>query len=100
MESIDSTDCPAGPDRDTDGSVAPALDNELLSAFVAVVDNDGFTAAARQLHKTQSTISARVRNLEERLQVRLLDRSSRRVLLTQDGQTFLVYARRLLQLQR
>jgi DNA-binding transcriptional LysR family regulator len=90
MESIDTTDT----------SPAPTLDNELLGAFVAVVDNGGFTAAGRQLHKTQSTISARVRTLEERLQVRLLERSSRRVALTPDGATFLVYARRLLQLQR
>ena len=100
MESIDANDWPAAPNCDTNGSTAPALDHELLSAFVAVVDNGGFTAAGRQLHKTQSTISARVRNLEARLQVQLLDRTSRHVVLTPDGQTFLVYARRLLQLQR
>ncbi len=90
MESIDSTD----------SSAAPLLDSELLSAFVAVVENDSFTAAARQLHKTQSTISARLRTLEQRLDTRLLQRTSRRVALTRDGETFLVYARRILQLQR
>lgn len=90
MESIDITD----------SSTGPMLDSELLSAFVSVVENDSFTAAARQLHKTQSTISARLRTLEQRLEVRLLERTSRRVALTREGETFLVYARRILQLQR
>lgn len=89
MESIDKAD-----------NVGPLLDTELLSAFVAVVENDGFTAAARQLHKTQSTVSTRLRTLEERLDTQLLQRTSRRVALTRDGETFLVYARRILQLQR
>lgn len=89
MESIDKAD-----------NAGPLLDTELLSAFVAVVENDGFTAAARQLHKTQSTVSTRLRTLEERLDTQLLQRTSRRVALTRDGETFLVYARRILQLQR
>lgn len=84
----------------TDSTGSPALDTELLSAFVAVAEAGSFTAAARQLHKTQSTISARVRTLEERLDARLLERTSRQVDLTRDGEMFLVYARRLLQLQR
>jgi len=87
-------------DTANSSSYAPSLDNNLLSAFVAVVDNRGFTAAAGQLHKTQSTISLRIRTLEERLGTRLLQRTSRQLVLTQDGETFLVYARRLLQLQR
>lgn len=83
-----------------DTSHGPMLDGELLAAFVAVVENGSFTGAARQLHKTQSTVSARVHTLEERLQARLLERTSRHVALTQNGETFLVYARRILQLQR
>lgn len=90
MNSIDKPDC----------TNLPILDTELLSAFVAVIENGGFTAAARQLHKTQSTISQRIRTLEERVEVSLLHRTSRQVSLTADGETFLVYARRLLQLQR
>jgi DNA-binding transcriptional LysR family regulator len=79
---------------------AAVLDSDLLSAFVAVAESGGFTAAGRYLHKTQSTISLRIRTLEERLNTQLLLRTSRRLALTADGQTFLVYARRLLQLQR
>ncbi|MDN3524693.1 LysR substrate-binding domain-containing protein [Halomonas sabkhae] len=85
---------------DSDRSRLPALDSDLLLAFVTVADSGGFTAAARYLHKTQSTISLRVSTLEERLGTRLLNRTSRHLALTADGQTFLVYARRLLQLQR
>ena len=84
----------------TDGHSLPILDTELLSAFVAVIENRGFTAAARQLHKTQSTISQRIRTLEERVGSPLVYRTSRQLSLTEDGEIFLVYARRLLQLQR
>ncbi|WP_229358987.1 LysR substrate-binding domain-containing protein [Halomonas salipaludis] len=85
---------------DSDRSRHPALDSDLLLAFVTVADSGGFTAAARYLHRTQSTISLRVSTLEDRLGTRLLNRTSRHLALTPDGQTFLVYARRLLQLQR
>ncbi|MDL4862145.1 LysR substrate-binding domain-containing protein [Halomonas elongata] len=85
---------------DSDRSRLPALDSDLLLAFITVADSGGFTTAARYLHKTQSTISLRVSTLEDRLGTRLLNRTSRHLSLTPDGQTFLVYARRLLQLQR
>lgn len=85
--------------NETDWSKMSCLDPELLSAFVAVIDSGGFTAAARQLHKTQSTISLRIHTLEERLGARVFVRTSRRLALSQEGERFLVYARRLLQLQ-
>lgn len=84
----------------SDRSHLAALDSDLLLAFVTVTDSGSFTAAARYLHRTQSTISLRVSTLEDRLGTRLLNRTSRHLALTPDGQTFLVYARRLLQLQR
>ncbi|MES1935989.1 LysR family transcriptional regulator [Salinisphaera hydrothermalis] len=84
----------------THGSTTGGLDGDLLAAFVAVAETGGFTAAAQYLHKTQSTISLRIRTLETRLDARLLHRTSRQLSLTADGRRFLVYARRLLQLQR
>lgn len=90
MESIDISD----------SRPMPALDTDLLLAFVTVADSGGFTAAARHLHRTQSTISLRISTLEERLGSRLLTRTSRRIALTDAGRTFLLYARRMLQLQR
>lgn len=77
-----------------------ALDSDLLLAFVAVADSGGFTAAARYLHRTQSTISLRISTLESRLDTLLIERNGRQLKLTGDGETFLIYARRLLQLQR
>ncbi|WP_110670095.1 LysR substrate-binding domain-containing protein [Salinicola halophilus] len=84
----------------SDNLGAPGLDSDLLLAFVTVADSGGFTAAARHLHKTQSTISLRIRTLESRLDARLIERGHRQLTLTAEGETFLIYARRLLLLQR
>lgn len=48
-----------------------------LKAFIAVVDKTSLTKAAESLSLTQSAVSRRVQQLEERLGARLLDRSSR-----------------------
>ncbi|MFO1361688.1 MAG: LysR substrate-binding domain-containing protein [Burkholderiales bacterium] len=68
-----------------------------LRAFSAVASLGGFTAAARQLHLTQSALSALVKDLETALGVRLLDRSTREVALTRAGREFLPLAERVLQ---
>ena len=57
-----------------------------LQFFTAVVLNRGFSAAARALGVPKSRISRRVALLEERLGVRLLDRTTRGIGLTQGGQ--------------
>ena len=79
-------------------SSQPYLDTELLATFIAVADCRGFTAAARQLHQTQSTVSLRIRKLEEIVGVRLLARTSRVVSLTPEGITFLAHARRIVRM--
>lgn len=56
-----------------------------LVAFAAVVDESGFTAAARRLGTSQSALSRTVRRLEDRLGVRLLTRTTRSVAPTQAG---------------
>lgn len=60
-----------------------------LQFFVAVVVNRGFSAASRVLGVPKSRVSRRIALLEERLGVRLLDRTTRGLGLTQVGQ--LVY---------
>jgi DNA-binding transcriptional LysR family regulator len=63
-----------------------------LQFFVAVVLNRGFSAAARVLGVPKSRISRRVALLEERLGVRLLDRTTRGLGLTQVGQQVFEHA--------
>ena len=74
------------------------LDSDLLRCFVAVADARGFTAAGEMIGLTQSGISVRIRNLEDRLGRRLFDRTSRSVNLTEDGELLLSYARRMVDL--
>ncbi len=59
-----------------------------LEAFAAVAETGGFTLAARALGRTTSAVSKQVRALEERLGVRLLNRTTRRVSLTEVGAAF------------
>lgn len=56
-----------------------------LAVFGAVVDAGGFTAAAAQLGLSKSAVSSRVRRLEARLGVKLLNRTTRRMALTEAG---------------
>jgi DNA-binding transcriptional LysR family regulator len=57
-------------------------------AFVAVVDEGSFTAAARRLGVTKSYASKLVAQLEERLGVRLLHRTTRKMSLTEAGRAY------------
>jgi DNA-binding transcriptional LysR family regulator len=72
------------------------MDFDHLKAFVAVAETGGFSAAANALNRTQSAVSAQIRRLEEQLDTRLFDRTSRSVRLTEAGGTLLPYARRML----
>ncbi|APX24505.1 transcriptional regulator [Salipiger profundus] len=68
------------------------LDEEklgLISAFMAVCDNGSFAAAAEMLRLTPSTVSRKIMRLENRLGVRLLNRTTRRVNLTEAGAIYL-----------
>lgn len=64
--------------------------NDLLF-FAAVVEHSGFSAAARSLNLPKSSVSRHVGRLEDRLGVRLLERSTRNVRLTEIGSSY--YAR-------
>ena len=69
--------------------------DELL-AFVSVVDSGSISAAAEQLTQTASGVSRALSRLEEKLDVTLLRRTTRRLELTEEGQAFLAQARKIL----
>jgi len=66
-----------------------------MAAFVRVVDAQGFSAAAPALGLTPSAVSKLVTRLEARLGVRLLQRTTRALSLTADGEAFYAAARRI-----
>ncbi len=74
------------------------MDIELLRTFITVVDNGSFTRAASQVYRSQSAISMQIKRLEEQLDRRLFNRSSRSLKLSLDGKTLVPYARKLLKL--
>lgn len=59
-----------------------------LEYFVAIAEHDNFLDAADSLHLSQSSLSKSVQRLEEELGVKLLDRSRRKAVLTQEGKVF------------
>jgi DNA-binding transcriptional LysR family regulator len=59
-----------------------------LTAFVRVVDSGGFSAAGRRLEMSTTMVSNHVRALEERLGARLLNRTTRKVSLTEVGKAY------------
>ena len=61
---------------------------EELRIFVTVVREQGFAAAGRYLNLPPSTVSRKVTQLEEQLNCRLLERSTRRLRLTDIGRTY------------
>jgi DNA-binding transcriptional LysR family regulator len=68
------------------------LDLNDFFYFVQVVDRGGFTAAGRTLRIPKSTLSHRIQQLETKLGVRLLSRTSRRFAMTDAGEEFYRHA--------
>jgi DNA-binding transcriptional LysR family regulator len=77
-----------------DGALADLND---LRFFAAVVEHGGFSAAARALGVPKSRISKRIALLEERLGVRLLQRTTRRFAVTEIGERFHAHCRAMLE---
>src|SRR6185437_5245272 len=67
-----------------------------IAAFACVADNESFTVAARRLKISKSAVSAHVQRLERRLGVRLLNRTTRRLSLTEAGAAYYRHCVRIL----
>jgi len=69
-------------------------DLNSLMIFARVVEASSFSEAARRLKMPTSTVSRRIADLEDNLGVRLIERSTRRLRLTDVGSEVLEHARR------
>lgn len=76
------------------------LDLATLKTFITVVEEGSFSRASQRLLRTQPAVSLAVKRLEEELGERLLDRSSRELLLTDAGQLVLSFGKRFENLDR
>jgi DNA-binding transcriptional LysR family regulator len=74
------------------------IDLAALEIFKTVAEQGGITKAAVRLHRVQSNVTTRVKQLEERLGARLFLRHRRRLVLSPEGKLLLEYADRLLRL--
>ncbi|MFP5444546.1 MAG: LysR family transcriptional regulator, partial [Betaproteobacteria bacterium] len=69
---------------------------DAMQAFVRVVESGSFTKAADTMHVSKTTVTQLVQQLEARLRVKLLHRTTRRVQVTADGAVYYERAVRLL----
>lgn len=68
------------------------MDTELARTFLAIVDGGSFAQAAERLHVTQSTVSMRIRTLEQQLGASLFVRNKAGAAVTDEGQRFRKHA--------
>src|SRR6266550_2923853 len=68
-----------------------------MRVFVRAIERGTFAAAASDLRLTPSAVSKLIRRLESRLGVRLVNRTTRKLSLTAEGETYFVSGRRLIE---
>ncbi|MBN8542812.1 MAG: LysR family transcriptional regulator [Alphaproteobacteria bacterium] len=74
------------------------IDTHVLKSFISIAETGTFSSAAESIGRTQSALSLQIKKLEESLGCQLFDRSKRKVQLTEHGEIFLGYAKRIMQL--
>jgi DNA-binding transcriptional LysR family regulator len=73
------------------------MDITLAKTFLEITRTGSFIAAAEKLHVTQTTVTARVHNLEKQIGCKLFIRNRSGASLTADGERFIEYATKLIQ---
>src|SRR5499427_10402522 len=80
-------------------NLAHPMDFDQLITFLEVARQGSFSRAGEKVFRSQSAVSAQIRQLEQEYGDRLLDRSGKTVKLTPAGRVLLGYAERLLQVR-
>jgi DNA-binding transcriptional LysR family regulator len=75
------------------------MDLSELEVLISLAQEGSFSRAAESLHRSQPAVSQAIRRLEDEVQAQLMDRTSRKVVLTAAGTTLLGYAKRMIQLR-
>src|SRR3981081_1476112 len=75
------------------------MDFDQLTTFVFVAKLKSFSRAGQKVFRSQSAVSAQIRQLEQAYKARLLDRSAKSVELTPAGEVLFEYAEKLLRLR-
>src|SRR5437660_12915994 len=75
------------------------MDFDQLTTFVYVAKLKSFSRAGQKVFRSQSAVSAQIRQLEQAYKAKLLDRSAKYVELTPPGQVLFEYADKLLKLR-
>ena len=70
--------------------------SDPLKIFIAVVEQKNFSRAAEELFLSQPSVSLQIRNLENELGTKLINRSPKNLELTQSGEIFYAYAKKIL----
>lgn len=72
------------------------MDERLLLYFTTLIDKGSFTAAAKALHISQPSLSSAIKKLEEHMGFTLIERSTRKIALTKEGEILYKEAKKLL----
>lgn len=75
------------------------MDTQSLQTFIALAEYRNFTKTADALFIAQSTVTNRIAELEREIGKQLFDRNKRKVTLSKEGEAFLFYVKRILELQ-
>lgn len=72
------------------------MEHRLLLYFTTLIDQGSFTKAAEILHISQPSLSTAIKKLEAYMELTLLERTTRKISLTQEGETLYIEAKKLL----
>lgn len=72
------------------------MDQRTLLYFITLIDQGGFTKAAKTLHISQPSLSSAIKKLEDTIGLQLIERTTRKISLTKEGETLYKEAKKLL----